>query len=410
MPRKDARVASVRLVNYKKFSDCLITLEPSMTVLSGKNGSGKSSVLSAVSIVLSWIIARLRNENGVGQYIPPLHVNNRAVNGCVEAEIFGGTACIPNKAKPGLLKEFSFDIPTIREYVAQTREGLASGAVTGLPVFAFYGVKRAVIDIPLKTYRKDYTLFDAYEKCLDGAANFRSFFTWFRACEDWENQQTARTGRRTEHPGLKAFRQAMQTFMPGYRNIYIERHPLGMILEKEGQRLNAEQLSDGEKIYLALIGDLCHRLSLANPEGDPLLGTGIVLIDEIDLHLHPQWQSEIAGALTRTFPNIQFIITTHSPHVINSLPTQSLRLITDDGKVETPDYGYGMPSEVVLGDLMSLSSDVPEEINALLSEFNKAFTNGDASETRRLLLELEQKVPKHPELPRMRKRVERLSR
>ena len=94
------------------------------------------------------------------------------------------------------------------------------------------------------------------------------------------------------------------------------------------------------------IRDSYNRLSLANPEIDPLLGTGIVLIDEIDLHLHPQWQSEIAGALTRTFPNIQFIITTHSPHVINSLPTQSLRLITDDGKVETPDYGYGMPSEV----------------------------------------------------------------
>lgn len=398
-------------MDYKKFTHSKIKIDPSLTVLSGKNGVGKSSVLSSVKLVLSWIIARLRNESGTGLYIPPLDVNNRAMDGCVNGEIFGGSVSIPSKAKPGFIKRFNFNIAPIREYVTFKRGQLSENPTTTcLPVFAYYGVERAVIDIPLRTRSQNYSIFDAYEKCLEGAANFRSFFTWFRACEDWENQETVRTGKRVMHPGLQAFRTAMERFMPDYRNIYVERHPLGMILEKNGDRLYAEQLSDGEKIYLALIGDLCHRLSLANPIGNPLDGEGIVLIDEIDLHLHPQWQSEIATALTQTFPNIQFIISTHSPHVINSVPTKSLRLIGTDGSIEPAAYGYGMPSEIILGDLMRLTNDVPIEIATILDNFNSAVGDNNPQEAQRLLTDLQSKVPNHPELARMRKRVERMMR
>lgn len=410
MQNYSVKIESIELINYKKYINSFVTFDPSLTVLSGKNGTGKSSVLQGVVLILSWIIARLRNENGVGQYIPTLDVNNNARNGCIIGNIFGENVTIPNKAKAGIAKEYSFNITSIREYVTSKRKQLAENDNTSLPVFAYYGVKRAVLDIPIRTRYKDYSIFDTYDKCLEGAANFRGFFTWFRACEDWENQQTVRTGQRIEHPGLRAFRRAMEIFMPDYRNIYIERHPLSMKLEKNNQTLNAEQLSDGEKIYLALIGDLCHRLSLANPASDPLKGEGIVLIDEIDLHLHPQWQSEIANALSKTFPNIQFIITTHSPHVINSVPTASLRLINDDASIEEAPYGYGMPSEIVLGDIMNLSSDVPVEIVNIINNFNAAIDNGNPEKAKNELEALQRLVPLHPELPRMRKRVERISR
>lgn len=405
------KIDDILMVNYKKFTDAKIMFDPHLTVLSGKNGAGKSSVLSGVALVISWIIARLRNDSGVGAYIPPLDVNNNAINGCVNGSIFGDTFTVPSKAKPGLFKEYSLNIVPIKEYVTVKRQQLAEdNGSTSLPVFALYGVKRAVLDMPMRTRSQNYTIFDAYEKCLDGAANFRGFFTWFRACEDWENQQTVRTGQRVEHPGLKAFRRALGKFMPEYTDICIERHPIGMILTKRRERLNAEQLSDGEKIYLALIGDLCHRLSLANPVGDPLLGEGIVLIDEIDLHLHPQWQSEIATALTATFPNIQFIVTTHSPHVINSVPTASLRLIDEGGKIEYAPYGYGMPSEVVLGDLMNLKADVPKEIVEIIARFNSAVGERDVEEAQCQVEALQRVVPGHPELSRMRKRLERLAR
>ena len=202
----------------------------------------------------------------------------------------------------------------------------------------------------------------------------------------------------------------MSQFMPGYVNVRIDRHPLRMTIEKNGEWLNAEQLSDGEKIYLALIGDLCHRLSLANPSGNPLEGDGIVLIDEIDLHLHPQWQGEIAAALSRTFPNLQFIVTTHSPHVINSVPTSSIRMIDADASILYAPYGYGIPSEIILEDIMRLSNDVPSEIADILSNFNEAIGDGNVDMARHNLYSLEEKVPMHPELAKMRKMFERISR
>ncbi|MBD5293250.1 MAG: AAA family ATPase [Bacteroides sp.] len=408
-PNFNIKIDNVELINYKRFINSKISFDRHLTVLCGKNGSGKSTVLSSVTLILSWIIARLRNENGVGLYISPISVNNQANNGCVIGEIFNGNVTIPNKAKAGISKDYTFNIAPIKEYVQIKRSRYTNKEEVRLPVFAYYGVKRAVLDMPIRTRRKEYSTFDTYEKCLEGAANFRSFFTWFRACEDWENEQTVREGRQINHSGLNAFRRALERFMPDYNNIRIERHPLSMKLEKKGQTINAEQLSDGEKIYLALIGDLCHRLSLANPNGDPLQGDGIVLIDEIDLHLHPQWQSEIVNTLTKTFPNIQFIITTHSPHVINSVPTTSLRIISDEGEITTSPYGYGMPSEIVLGDIMDLSNDVPKEVLLIIDTFNTAISEKNPDEAKKQLSELQKLVPLHPELPRMRKRVERIS-
>lgn len=404
------KVSSLELINFKKFVNSSITFDPHLTVLSGKNGAGKTSVMSGVSLILSWIIARMRNDSGVGLYVPALSVNNSAHNGCVKGNIFNGFVTIPNKAKPGYSKEYSLDITPIKGYVGAVRNDLRNDSDTALPVFAYYGVKRAVFDMPLRTRSHDYTIFDTYDRCLEGAANFRSFFTWFRACEDWENEQRVRQQSDVEHMGLRAFRRAMTLFMPEYTNIRIERHPLRMMLDKGDATLNAEQLSDGEKIYLALIGDLCHRLSIANPVGDPLLGKGIVLIDEIDLHLHPQWQSEIVRKLVRTFPNLQFIVSTHSPHVINSVPTSSLRLINEDGSISEAPYGYGMPSEIVLGDIMNLDYDVPSEIVDLIQAFNEAVDNGNVVLANEAVAELQQRVPRHPELPRMRKKVERLAR
>lgn len=396
------------MVDFKRFRDTTIDFSQSLTILAGRNGSGKSSVLSAVLIVLSWIIARLRNEAGVGQYITADSVNNHALNGCIVAKMFDGDVSIPNKARAGIIKNYAFDISPVKAYTTEIRNRFSHNLTASLPVFAFYGVARAVIDVPLRVRSHEFTSFDAYERCLDGAANFRSFFTWFRMCEDWENEQNARNAAKEhiEHPGLSAFRRAMSIFMPEYTDIHIRRHPLAMVVRKNDELLNVEQLSDGEKIYLALIGDLCHRLFLANNNDDPLLGSGIVLIDEIDLHLHPQWQSEITQRLTRTFPNIQFIVTTHSPHVLNRVPTQDVRMLEPDGSSTIPDYGYGMPSEVVLRDLMNLSDDMPVEISEQINLFYRS-VNNDNGQARQALQMVESAVPQHPELPRMRKILER---
>lgn len=400
-------------MNYKRFNELNVCLDPHLTVLSGMNGAGKSTLLNAMTIVMSWVIARLRNENGVGRYINPIEICNGNSDACITACFADDVqVTIPNKAVPGLSKKFVFDIAGLKPYLIEKRTELITSDRATLPVMAFYGVKRAVLDIPILTRHKEYNIFDSYDGALEGAVNFRSFFTWFRACEDWENEKNARSQDATciEHPGLKAFREAMSIVMPGYDNLKIFRHPLRMMIRKGDQNLNIEQLSDGEKIYIALIGDLCHRLSLANPHGNPLEGEGIIMIDEVDLHLHPQWQSRIAMQLPKIFPNLQFVVTTHSPHVINSVPDRCVRMLTDDGNIENAPYAYGMPSEVILEDVMNLKTDVPREVAVVIDSFTKAYSHRNIENVKACIIQLEEMVPRHPDLPRMRKLAERLQR
>lgn len=115
-------------------------------------------------------------------------------------------------------------------------------------------------------------------------------------------------------PHLEAVREALRQFLPEFDNLTVRRNPLRMEVEKNGERLTVNQLSDGEKCLIALIGDLARRLAIANPVlRNPLDGEGVVLIDEIDLHLHPKWQRLVVPKLRTVFPNCQFVISTHSP-------------------------------------------------------------------------------------------------
>ncbi len=92
--------------------------------------------------------------------------------------------------------------------------------------------------------------------------------------------------------------------------------------------LRIEQLSDGYRTTLAMIMDIAARMTEANPHmADPLLSAGVILIDEIELHLHPGWQQRILGDLTRAFPNVQFIVTTHSPQILTTVAPQSIQII-----------------------------------------------------------------------------------
>jgi predicted ATP-binding protein involved in virulence len=124
---------------------------------------------------------------------------------------------------------------------------------------------------------------------------------------------------------VKAFNHALAVFLGDFDDVEIDESPLRLSVRKSGYRLGLDQLSDGERSFLAIVSDLVRRLALANPElKNPLLGAGVVLIDELELHLHPTWQRSVADKLRATFPNIQFIATTHSPFVLQSLKAGEL--------------------------------------------------------------------------------------
>jgi predicted ATP-binding protein involved in virulence len=142
-----------------------------------------------------------------------------------------------------------------------------------------------------------------------------------------------------------------------------------MAIDKGGKTLNVAQLSQGEKSMMALVGDIARRLAMMNPGlENPLEGNGVVLIDEVDMHLHPRWQRRLIHQLTETFPNCQFILTTHSPLVISD-SKDVLCYVLDDGKLVEKKGLYGLDANQVLLSVMETevrNTDVQERLDQLL--------------------------------------------
>ncbi|WP_373270792.1 AAA family ATPase [Nostoc sp. T09] len=280
----------------------------------------------------------------------------------------------------------------VQSAVDYLRQKLEFDSEASINLLVYYPVNRAVIDMPLEISEVcSFNQVDAYNEALTGGKiDFKIFFDWFRNREDLENE------RRRDNPDykdkqLEAVRQAIVSLIPDFSNLRVERSPLRMTVKKQGEELIVNQLSDGEKCLLAMVGDLARRLAIANPGlSEPLQGSGVVLIDEIELHLHPKWQREIIPALTRTFPNCQFIVTTHSPQVISHVKPEGIYILekTNEGViVKRPESSFGRDSNRILEDLMDVP-ERPQEIKTSLLELFRLIDAGNLEGARQLRQEL----------------------
>lgn len=267
------------------------------------------------------------------------------------------------------------------------------------PLLAYYPVNRAVLDMPLRIKTKHtFEIPDALRGALSSAADFRAFFEWFRDREDLENEnlriyvQNSKEVDKYFDPQLNAVRTAIYRFMPGFSDLTVRRSPLRMEVKKEGQTLRVEQLSDGEKCLIAMVGDIARRLAIANPNAlNPLECDGVILIDEIDLHLHPTWQHVVVSRLIETFPNCQFLISTHSPHVITHVAPEnlfSLKLIKGELYVEQPRESYGKNVEQILRNNMGLPNSRPDSVAADLDDIYQLIDAGNLETAQKKILEL----------------------
>jgi len=183
--------------------------------------------------------------------------------------------------------------------------------------------------------------------------------------------------------------------MPNIGNLRVRRTPapLRLILTKNNKSLVINQLSDGEKCLLAMIGDLAKRLVIANPSlTNPLEGKGIVLIDEIELHLHPEWQRRVIPSLVKTFPNCQFIFTTHSPQVLGEVQGRVYRLRrTDEGIIAELRQTYGKDSNRILEEDME-TVERNRDIQEGLLQLFRYIDAGDLEAARSLKQSLKQQI------------------
>lgn len=174
-----------------------------------------------------------------------------------------------------------------------------------------------------------------------------------------------------------------------------------MVVDKNGEELRVDQLSDGEKCTLAMVGDLARRMAIANPsQADPLVGAGVVLIDELDLHLHPGWQRNVVGALENTFPNCQFLVSTHSPQIVSHVAPERIWVLerTQSGvSASRPDASFGQMAGRILEDVMDVP-ERPQEIKERLSDLFLAIQQDELLAAKELVAELRSTIGEDPDL------------
>lgn len=427
-------IKSFRLINVGRFSDLEVALAPTelhasrVTVLVGNNGAGKTTLLRSVATSLSWLVARVKTPKGVGIRIDEDTIQNGAATASIRVDAYNDQIIDPlirgadfYWEVAGTLKGRKATSSTVLGELSMLAEGyrsvLTAKSDSSLPLLAFYPVERSVIEIPLKVHAKHtFDQLDGYDNALGRGVDFRRFFEWFREREDSENETGIPTELLTklsqtisidtelwkvlsrEHASsrdrqLTAVRNAIAAFLPGFTNLRVKRKPrLHMAIDKNGQTLNVSQLSQGEKSMMALVGDIARRLAMMNPAlENPLHGNGIVLIDEVDLHLHPQWQRSLIAQFTKTFPNCQFLLTTHSPLVISD-SKDILVYVMDDGELRVQDALYGLDANQVL--LSVMDTDIRNiDVQKRLDRLQALLMAGDLGEVRSLYHKLANDLP-----------------
>jgi predicted ATP-binding protein involved in virulence len=360
------------------------------------NGAGKSTLISAIHLMFQRYISamRIRRTVGRGPMLRELRKGTDSVHLAVVAENEGTDFSwwIDRTFKGLHSRKTNEDLESFRHFIREQLKSLETPDTANVPLLTTYPVSRSVVDILLRIRSKDATTQAAAFQvtALSTSRTFRSFFSWYRDREDYENERRVET-RSFRDPQLSAVRIAIERLMPGFSDLPVKRRPLRMIISKGGAEFEVDSLSDGEKGLLALVGDLARRLSLCNPGlKEPLNGQGIVLIDELELHLHPAWQRNAVHGLLEAFPNIQFIFTTHSPQVLSELRAQQIFLLRD-GIGYSAARSYGMESAQILRELMGdpgRPTAVEDEISALYDRLD----SGDLDEDERHLRQFEATV------------------
>ena len=209
---------------------------------------------------------------------------------------------------------------------------------------------------------------------------------------------------RSEGRELKTVRKAVEAFIPEYKNLRITRLPRPhMVIDKNGESFDLNQLSDGEKNLIALVGDIARRLTLANQRCKrPLDGEGVIMIDEVDLHLHPSWQRIIIPRLLEVFPNCQFFISTHSPQVISNMKPEDIFLLSYINKeieFTKPEESYGMSIDRIV-ELVMDDHSRPDKPRKKLKHLFELIERKKIDQAKKIVCSMKEYMSSDPDLLR----------
>lgn len=431
------KIKKIKFKNFRLFENLEVNFhDSSFIVLIGNNGAGKTSILDGIALSFmhftqeiisvsekynlprdSWFekdyITIGKNDSNVeinfDFNVPPAH------------DFFGPDNTLKTITISKNRNEIGFKFEKIpSEFVNELKSILKSKKLNRLPVIAYYNVNRTVTSENTAKENLSESLYDeklfAFVKTLSiSAPIFKDFEQWFLKQEIKENALKVSKGDlKLDLPALKNVRSALESYLsiiePGkYGKINVLRESEMnanfsentyeyLSVEREGKILKFTQMSSGEKMVLLLVVDIARRLTIANENSeDALNGEGIVLIDELELHLHPNWQLKIVKALKATFPNVQFIATTHSPLVLSGMRREDI-LVLNQGEIipsdELPDI-YSSSSDQILEEIMFADNKI-DEFSKEKKEIDMLFNKMDFEAAEQKLKELKEKVGASP--------------
>lgn len=412
------KLEKIRITNYRCFKDADIEFDDHATLIVGKNGAGKTAILDAVAVAVSTFLLGI--DGGVSRSISkddaryefhdldgtvdPQHqfpVSIESIGDCLDNCDVKWMRSLNSESGNTTVKE-ARELTNISKD-AQKRIMTGDKSLI-LPLISYYGTGRLYVQKKEKKNIKSLTEFKrqvGYVDCMAAESNEKLMLNWFQIQTLKSLQEQQRTGKVEKSLLLKTVESAIcKCFerISGSKNadIVFDLDTHRLVLNFEGtdgslQKFAMDEMSDGYKNTLSMIGDIAYRMAVLNPMlGDKVLEetAGVVVIDEIDLHLHPQWQQTIISDLNTIFPKIQFIVSSHAPAVINSVAKEQIRIL-DNGEIYMPAaQTYGRDANSILREVMKVS-ERPADIKQRMNLFYSYMDENNYKEADKVLTEIE---------------------
>jgi predicted ATP-binding protein involved in virulence len=433
------KLESLAVAHCGGFEQLDIAFESDVTLIAGVNGVGKSTVLHALAVLLSRVLPEFTPSLSAPLYFNDddihggkvslevsarIRIDGQTINAGVQrlraAEEKGDRFMLLRQAESdNAATDFAQTLSArtltgeLEAGIKETRAALADLKNAARPPLAVYFTPKRNLPGQPRTLPapKPFDPSIAYSRALhdNRELELREIMHWFRTQEKLGDLEPRRL-----HV-LDALRSVVTELVPEFSNLRIQEQPrLGFVVDKRGQPFYLHQLSDGERGLLALVFDLSRRLAIANPDSATPIAEGValVLIDEIELHLHPKWQRDVIRRLPSIFKNCQFVITTHSPQVIGEVEARCVRLLSwrnDKVVVDTPAMAYGTDSNWILSVLMG-ADEMNEDVESKLENASRLISERNLDGARELIHTLRNDVGNTESIQRLASMIERIER